>query len=47
MASVRLEDLLRQFLEDLARASTEELLAEIEEARENSKDSWIIDEEQQ
>lgn len=42
---LNLEILLDDFLERLENKTAEQLLAEIEQAREDSKDSWILDEE--
>ena len=39
------EGLLYEFLERLEQKTTEELLADVEKAREDSRDSWMFDEE--
>ena len=38
------EQMYKEFLERLNNKTTEELIAEIEQAREDSKDSWILNE---
>jgi hypothetical protein len=41
---VNTEQMYEEFLERLNNKTTEELMTEIEQAREDSKDSWILDE---
>lgn len=42
---INAEQLLLEFLKGLQNMTTEELMADIEKAREDSKDSWMFDEE--
>ena len=44
---VNVEQMYKEFLERLNNKTTEELMAEIEQAREDSKDSWILDEDEE
>lgn len=41
------EQMYKEFLERLNNKTAEELMAEIEQAREDSKDSWILDEDKE
>ena len=39
------EQTLKEFINDLNKMTTEELVAKIDKAREDSKDSWIMEDE--
>lgn len=41
---MNIEQMYKEFLERLNNKTAEELMAEIKQAREDSKDSWILDE---